>query len=123
MALYFNNNPWGDDGFYGIFNFEQCQSSSGGGRMKNYKATAISTIITEAIIVFLTLFSEMSEGFKNLLKTMSGHHWTSKGIIALILFFALYFALRRIKAKENDIWKYTKYVFWSTIVFSLIILL
>jgi len=91
--------------------------------MKNYKAAAISTIITEAVIVFLTLFSEMSEGFKNLLKAMTGHHWTSKGIIALILFFALYFAFRKMKTKENDIWKYTKHVFWLTIVFSLIILL
>ena len=91
--------------------------------MKNYKAGAISAIITEAVIVILTIVSELYGKFKGILTAMTGHHWISKGLISLILFFVLYFAFRKLKTKENDIWKYTKSVFWITLLSSLIIFL
>ncbi len=91
--------------------------------MRNYKAGAISTLLTGAVIVFMTIYAELSEPFKNALKSITGHHWISKSLISLILFFILYFAFGKVKIKENDVWKYTQYVFWAVLFYSLIILL
>mgnify|MGYP001563703597 CR=1 FL=1 len=90
--------------------------------MKNFKSVAISAIITELVIVILTISAELSAGLKETLKSMTGHHWTSKGIISLVLFFAMYFMYGNVKSKDEDVWKYTKAIFWFTILFSLIIL-
>ena len=90
--------------------------------MKNYKAASVSGIISIVVTVVITIFSEVSSGFKSLLTKISGHHWLTKGIIALVLFFILYFAFGKMKTKDSDIFKYTKAVFWITIVCSLIII-
>ncbi len=90
--------------------------------MKNFKAAAISTIITEVFVVFLTLYSEMSEGFKKILTIMTGHHWASKSLLSVIMFFLLYFVFSKVKSNEKDVWKYTKWVFLVTIICMLIIL-
>ncbi len=63
----------------------------------NIKALAISTIVTTIAVTLITLIGELSEPFKNLLKNISGHHWTTKSIFSLILFIGLYFLLLRIK--------------------------
>ena len=90
--------------------------------MKNYKSASISEIISIVVIVIMTIFSEVSSIFKNILTKISGHHWLTKGIIALALFFILYFSFGKMKTKDSDILKYTKAVFWATIICSLIII-
>ena len=71
--------------------------------MKNFKSACISTIIVELVIVLMTVYSELSSGFKDILTSMSGHHWASKGIISLVLFFALYFMHGNTKSKNESI--------------------
>ena len=39
--------------------------------MKNYKNLCVSVIITEFIVVLLTISAELSEEFKNILKAMT----------------------------------------------------
>ena len=67
----------------------------------NMRALYFSTVLTMILIVFLTIYSELNEVFKNFLKTLSGHHWVSKGIISL-LFFVLCYALLHSRVKEDD---------------------
>ena len=60
-------------------------------------ASAKAASLSIVVAVFMTIYSELSVGFKNALKSFSGHHWTTKSIVtialyvvALLIFFFIY---------------------------------
>lgn len=84
--------------------------------MKSIKSISISTIIVILIIVCLTIGAELSSTVKNSLASFSGHHWTTKGIIALGSFLLLNLIFGRMFKKEVDVLSYTKKVIWATVI-------
>lgn len=88
----------------------------------NIRALTISTIATVISITIITIVGELSEPFKNLLKNISGHHWTTKSIFSLILFIVLYFLLLKVK-DYKDYKNLSRDVAITVIVSSLVILL
>lgn len=88
--------------------------------MKNIKSMSISTIAVIIAITIITLYGELSSTFKDFLKNITGHHWTSKSIISIIIFFGLYFFL--VKSDDDlDVFKEACIVSIITILASLII--
>lgn len=62
-------------------------------------ASAYAAILTIIFVVVLTIWAEMAAPLKDWLKAFSGHHWTSKSIFSILLYFvataALYPAFRK----------------------------
>lgn len=50
------------------------------------QALILSSILTLAVIVFLTIFGELSPVFKAWLTKIFSHHWIAKSIISLLAF-------------------------------------
>lgn len=84
------------------------------------KAMSNATSITILSIAVLTIWSELSKPFKTFLAGLTGHHWTSKGIISIILFLGLYFIFPK-DNKNSNISKQISIVLWATIISTIII--
>ena len=88
--------------------------------MKNIKAISISTCTVIVVVTFLTIISELSSPFKSFLASLTGHHWVTKSVISVVLFFVLYFLLS--KVEDNlDVLKEATIVIIVTILGSLTI--
>jgi len=70
----------------------------------NIKSLAWSTLLTIIFSTGITLLGELSKPFKDLLTSLSGHHWVTKSIAILIFFAIMYFLLRNLK-EEKDLKK------------------
>jgi len=66
------------------------------------KALAHSTTITVALITIMTVVSELSKPFKELLANLGGHHWVGKGLVSAIVFILGYFILASILKKSEE---------------------
>ncbi|MBI4363374.1 MAG: hypothetical protein HY545_00820 [Candidatus Doudnabacteria bacterium] len=51
-------------------------------------ASAIAAIYSIWFIVAITVLGELNPGFKDFLKSLTGHHWVTKGY-AMLLFYGL----------------------------------
>ncbi len=91
--------------------------------MKNLRALSISTILTFILIVFLTIYSELNENFKNMLAGIFGHHWVTKGIFSLIFFFLIYFILSKLIKDDEKVNNQINWVVVVTILCGLVIFL
>lgn len=87
------------------------------------KALAYSSMLTMILVVFMTVLAELSTAFKTFLTSITGHHWTTKGIFALIFFALSYFILSYLFKETKDAWKETKNVAVTAILGGLIIFL
>jgi len=47
---------------------------------------ALATMVAIVAIVVMTVAAELSGGFKGILADLTGHHWVSKGLLALGIF-------------------------------------
>lgn len=67
-------------------------------------SSSIASSIAIIFVTVVTIVAELVAPLKNWLKTLSGHHWTSKGILSLLLcvvvLFLLYFAKINVDAKK-----------------------
>ncbi|MEK7151273.1 MAG: hypothetical protein AAB784_00970 [Patescibacteria group bacterium] len=61
---------------------------------KNVFSSAISASLSIVLVTILTVWAELSPGFKNFLAGMTGHHWISKSL-AVIIFFPIILLLIR----------------------------
>ena len=75
--------------------------------MNKLKLIYLSSIASSLAITFvtiITIIAELKAPLKNWLKSLSGHHWTSKGILSLLLYIAatlvLYFAVKNVDDKK-----------------------
>jgi hypothetical protein len=49
-------------------------------------SSAIAASLTVAFVVILTIWAEASAPLKNWLKSVSGHHWTTKSIFSVAFY-------------------------------------
>ena len=89
----------------------------------NIPSLGISTILTIILITFMTLYAEFNAVFKDFLKNLTGHHWTSKGVIALVFFVVSYLILKQFSSTNNDSKKMIDLVIISALLGSLVIFL
>ncbi len=62
------------------------------------KALACACHAVIWFVAIITIATELAEPVKGFLAGLTGHHWTAKGIISLVIFFAVAF----IFAKKED---------------------
>jgi len=55
-------------------------------RQKLIYASAFSAALTMVVITAITIYAEFSAPFKDSLKNWSGHHWTSKSLLTVIIY-------------------------------------
>ena len=72
-------------------------------------------------VVILTVTAERLPAVKNILASLSGHHWVSKSIIALLLFFTTAFVFSR-RNDPDDLSGLVKGVMVSAAMAALLIL-
>jgi len=88
--------------------------------MKRIRSMSFATIVTVVAITIITIIAELSEGFKNFLKAITGHHWITKSVLAFVLFFAVYLFIKKSDDKVDALaesWR----VIWITLLASLIL--
>lgn len=67
----------------------------------NTKALGISTIVSVWFVVAITIIGELVKPFKDFLASLTGHHWVTKGIGALVVYVLLYALFARI-VQDSD---------------------
>ncbi len=67
----------------------------------NTKSLTYSTIATIILITLLTISSELSKPFKEMLVGFTGHHWVTKGVFSL-LFFLLIYSLSSKRSEKTE---------------------
>jgi len=91
--------------------------------MKNIKAFSISAITSVAVVTVFTIIGELVTPFKDVLKAMTGHHWITKSVLAVIIFVGLGLILNyTTKANNEASGKYIWGVFWTAIIGSIVLL-
>jgi hypothetical protein len=53
-------------------------------------AVSLATIFAMVFVTVTTIAGELSTGFKGALADMTGHHWVTKGVLALSLFIVIW---------------------------------
>ena len=79
-----------------------------------------ATSITLWFIVVITIVSELSKPFKNVLAGVTGHHWVTKGVLSLALFTLIVLLSRSTSFHAS---KEVKHVVLSAILGGITILL
>lgn len=88
--------------------------------MKRIRSMSFATIVTIIAITLITIVAEFSEGFKNALKAVTGHHWITKSALAFVLFFAVYFFVKKSDDKVDALAE-SWHVIWVTLLASLVL--
>ena len=55
-------------------------------KQKLILSSAYAAIITNVFVVVITVWGELSTPLKDWLKNFTGHHWTSKSILSVLLY-------------------------------------
>jgi len=64
------------------------------------KALAYACQVVIWFVVIITIATELAEPVKAFLAGLTGHHWTAKGVISLVLFFVVAFVFSK---KEDPV--------------------
>ncbi len=86
--------------------------------MNKIKSMGFATIFTIVFVTAITLYAEVSESFKNILKSITGHHWITKSLFSVIMFFGIYF-FSKLSDEKVDILKEVRKIIWTTLLCSL----
>ena len=86
----------------------------------NSKAILYSTIGVIWFVVATAIGTEISASFKSLLVGLTGHHWTAKSILAVVVFIVLYILFRKADESE-DILKSVFFVVGSVVLGGMMI--
>ena len=73
-------------------------------KIKFALSTAYASILSIVVAVFLTITSELSTPFKDVLKLWSGHHWRTKSYLVLITFIFFILTLRSNPSERTIRW-------------------
>ena len=79
----------------------------------NPRALSLATTWTVVFIVVLTIWAELSKPFKTVLASMTGHHWVTKGIVAVIFFVIVYALLFK---RDSNLVNSEKYVLQTVLI-------
>ena len=69
--------------------------------------------------MLLVIVKENVPGAQDLMQSLTGHHWVSHGLIVLIVFLVLGFALSRGGAADTPANKLINYIVGSTVISGL----
>ena len=73
------------------------------GKVKLIYSSAVAAIVSVTFTVVVTIWGELSTPLKEWLADFSGHHWTTKSIFSVLIYFAawglLYFYSGSVSAK------------------------
>lgn len=58
------------------------------------KALGGAASLSMIFVVVITIVAELNKPIKDFLQAMTGHHWVSKGVLAVLIFCLSYFAIR-----------------------------
>ncbi|OGD24180.1 hypothetical protein A2Z10_00730 [Candidatus Azambacteria bacterium RBG_16_47_10] len=86
----------------------------------NSKAILYSTVGVIWFVVVTAIGTEISASFKSLLVGLTGHHWTAKSILAVVVFIVLYILFRK-SDESADILKGVYYVLGSVVLGGIMI--
>jgi hypothetical protein len=62
-------------------------------RLKLIYSAGVAAISSIAFTVAITIAAEQSAPLKNQLKAISGHHWTTKSIISILVYLTVMFLI------------------------------
>jgi len=68
----------------------------------NPKALTRAAAVTIAWVAVVTIYSELSSAFKELLASIGGHHWIGKSVLSLVVFGILYLLFA--KFGDDEFW-------------------
>lgn len=88
----------------------------------NTNAVAKSALGVIWLIAVITIISEVSTSFSNVLVAFAGHHWVAKGIISVLVFFMLY-AIFQKNTSQESVSKNVRYVVVSVVLAGFVIFL
>lgn len=62
-------------------------------KFKLVKSSAYAAVLTIVFVTVLTIWAELSLPIKDGLKSISGHHWTTKSIFSVLFFIVIFLKL------------------------------
>lgn len=92
----------------------------------NLRGMHVAAIASMAIVTLVTIFAELSEGFKGLLTLLAFNHWIAKSIIAIIVFVGVTWLMNKNDRgflDKFDAEKWGKITAIAAILFGVIIFL
>lgn len=78
--------------------------------------------IYAAVIVIMVIAAEFIAPFKNFLAALTGHHWTAKGVIGVLLFIIITFIFNTRDGKD-DLGKTINFAIISAVSGSIVLFL
>jgi heme/copper-type cytochrome/quinol oxidase subunit 4 len=87
----------------------------------------LAAIITVVVIGSMIIIHEESTEFKDFLINLTGHHWVTKSVFAIVIFLALsivfYFMFRSEKLRKalrtDNVWLWSVFTVIITVIFIL----
>ena len=93
-------------------------------RIKLIYASAWAATASVVFVVLVTIYGEFAAPFKNWLAALSGHHWTTKSILSVLIYLlaaGIIYAVRKEVAPE-EAKRSLGYLFWAVIAGALALL-
>jgi len=72
-------------------------------KLKLISSSAYASIVTIIFVVSITIWAERSVPLKSWLAGLSGHHWTSKSILSLLIYGVLTLVIYAKLAEQTEI--------------------
>ena len=92
--------------------------------MKNFLAHIHAAIVVIWFTVIITIIGEFIASFKDALKGLTGHHWATKSILAIILYIMFVSLVpHEKKPKEKEIIKGVNTLIYNVVIASLLFLI
>ncbi|OGP67739.1 MAG: hypothetical protein A2W27_06150 [Deltaproteobacteria bacterium RBG_16_44_11] len=89
---------------------------------KYFVGFGLSLVVTILLNAIILLFKEISTNVMSAMKSALGHHWTTHGVILIVVFVVLGFILSNVKLKtEWNSQRMLKYIIWAVIISTVII--
>jgi len=89
---------------------------------KNLKliwSSAYSALITGLAVVAVTIYMEYSPVFKVILTNLTSHHWISKSLGSIILYFILFFIFNKIGGDNKSEFQVRR-ALWTLFIFTIL---
>lgn len=82
----------------------------------------LSLVITTLLNAIILVIKETNASVMSAMKSALGHHWTTHGVLVLIVFVVLGFIFSGMKLENKlDSGKMLKYIMWAVIISVIII--
>jgi uncharacterized membrane protein SirB2 len=89
---------------------------------KYFVGFSLSLVVTILLNAVILLFKELSSNVMSAMKAALGHHWTTHGVILIVVFVVLGFIFSNMKLKTKwDSQRILKYIIWAVIISTVII--